>query len=76
MQDCSRALELLKPEVPLNLKERALCVGRRGIALVKLGLIKEGIGELKASLSLVPNEGFSYQLEEAMDSLNNSEDNS
>ncbi|XP_044255773.1 dynein axonemal assembly factor 4-like [Tribolium madens] len=71
--DCSTALELMKPEVPLNLRERALCIGTRGVALVKLGLIKEGIGELKASLTLVPNENFSLQLEEALDSLNNTD---
>ncbi|XP_971936.2 dynein axonemal assembly factor 4 [Tribolium castaneum] len=73
VKDCSTAIDLMKPEVPSNLRERALCIGTRGIALVKLGLIREGIGELKASLALIPNESFSLQLEEALDSLNNTD---
>ncbi|KAJ8964490.1 hypothetical protein NQ314_004777 [Rhamnusium bicolor] len=64
IQDCSTALDLLKPEVPQNLKERALCIGRRGVALCKIDLIKQGIGELQISLKLVPNECFKTILEE------------
>ncbi|RZC39033.1 TPR 11 and/or CS domain containing protein [Asbolus verrucosus] len=71
VQDCSRALELMKPEVQLNLRERALCIGRRGISLINLGLLEEGIGELKASLRLVPHEYFSEKLNEAIENLNN-----
>lgn len=70
-QDCSSALELMKPEVPLNLKERALCIGRRGIALINLGLLKQGIDELKVSIKLVPNEELSKKVDEAIEKLEN-----
>jgi hypothetical protein len=65
----------MKPEVPSNLTERALCIGRRGIALIKLGLISEGIGELKVSLKLVPNEEFSSQLNDTVENLCNTNEN-
>ncbi|XP_018577315.1 dynein assembly factor 4, axonemal-like [Anoplophora glabripennis] len=58
IQDCSTALDLLKPEVTLNLKERALCIGRRGEALCKLGFTRPGIEEIKTSLKLMPDDHF------------------
>lgn len=57
----------MKPEVPQNLRERALCIGWRGIALTHLGLVKEGIEELKASLCLKPDEGLHGKLQEILD---------
>ncbi|KAJ8971328.1 hypothetical protein NQ317_012295 [Molorchus minor] len=65
VKDCTTALELLKPEVPINLKERALCIARRGEALCKLGYQKQGIEEIKFSLKLVPDTHFENVLEEA-----------
>ncbi|KAJ3662612.1 hypothetical protein Zmor_006951 [Zophobas morio] len=73
VQDCSSALDLMKPEVPSNLRERAFCLGRRGTALVNLGFVKQGIDELKASLTLLPNEDFSCKLNDALEKLD--EDN-
>ena len=63
----------MKPEVPSNLRERAFCLGRRGTALVNLGFVKQGIDELKASLTLLPNEDFSCKLNDALEKLD--EDN-
>lgn len=62
-EDCSTALDLLKPEVALNLRERALCIGRRGEALCKLGFTKQGVGELKISLKLISSDHFANVLE-------------
>ncbi|XP_017770310.1 PREDICTED: dyslexia susceptibility 1 candidate gene 1 protein homolog [Nicrophorus vespilloides] len=52
IKDCSEALERLIPAVAANLKERAICIGRRGCALHKVGMKKQAIDELKASLKL------------------------
>ncbi|XP_030750448.1 LOW QUALITY PROTEIN: dynein assembly factor 4, axonemal [Sitophilus oryzae] len=57
-EDCSDALKLLRPALPINLDDRALCIGRRGVALFKLGFLKQGISELKASLKLKKDEEF------------------
>lgn len=57
----------MKPAVSQNLRERALCIGWRGIALAQLGLPQEGIEELKASLCLRPNEGLQEKLQEILD---------
>ncbi|XP_060531746.1 dynein axonemal assembly factor 4-like [Cylas formicarius] len=64
VDDCSNALELLKPALPVNLVARALCIGRRGVALCKLGLLKQGLTEFEASLRLKPNSEFEAALEE------------
>ncbi|CAH1170066.1 unnamed protein product [Phaedon cochleariae] len=63
LQDCSTALELLKPECSSNLQERAICIGRRGQALCKLGMKKQGLDELKFSLKLVHDDEFKKILE-------------
>ncbi|XP_019871374.1 dynein axonemal assembly factor 4-like [Aethina tumida] len=65
VNDCSSALNLLKPAVPVNLKERALCIGRRGVALCRLNVLKHGINELEASLRLLPDEYFEQELKDA-----------
>lgn len=54
----------MKPAVSANLLQRALCIGRRGVALHKLGLKKEAIGELEASLKLIQNDEFEKVLNE------------
>ncbi|KAF7282720.1 dynein axonemal assembly factor 4 [Rhynchophorus ferrugineus] len=56
VDDCTEALILLKPISPINLDERALCIGRRGIALFKLGFTKQGIAEIKESLKKKNND--------------------
>ncbi|CAH0546257.1 unnamed protein product [Brassicogethes aeneus] len=65
INDCSSALDLLKPAVPINLEQRALCIGRRGVALCKLNMFKHGISELEISIKMLPNEFFQKALEEA-----------
>ncbi|KAG5880864.1 hypothetical protein JTB14_017791 [Gonioctena quinquepunctata] len=67
LQDCSSALDLLKPECPSNLTERAQCTGRRGEALCKLGMKKQGIEEIEYSLKLVKNEYYQGILENELD---------
>ncbi|XP_050296981.1 dynein axonemal assembly factor 4-like [Anthonomus grandis grandis] len=52
IEDCTEALNLLKPALPVNKEDRALCLGRRGEALFKLGFLKQGISELEASNKL------------------------
>ncbi|XP_066149155.1 dynein axonemal assembly factor 4-like [Euwallacea fornicatus] len=63
VDDCSKALSLYKPLCEVNLHERAVCIGRRGIALFKLGLLQQGISELQASIKLESNEEFRIALE-------------
>lgn len=42
----------MKPEVPANLEDRSVCIGRRGVALCKIGLTDHGKNELNAALKL------------------------
>ncbi|CAH1977198.1 unnamed protein product [Acanthoscelides obtectus] len=65
VRDCSSAMELLVPPVPSNQRQRALCTGRRGIALCKLGMLRQGIDELVFSLKLMPNAEFMEALDHA-----------
>lgn len=53
-EDCSMAFDLLKPELESNLKFRVQCLARRGAALCKLSLIKQGYDELLAAIKLDP----------------------
>ncbi|CAG9768013.1 unnamed protein product [Ceutorhynchus assimilis] len=62
--DCSEALKLLRPALPVNLQERALCIGRRGIGLFNLGFFKQGIDELEASVKLCRSDEFESALSE------------
>ncbi|XP_066257616.1 dynein axonemal assembly factor 4-like [Euwallacea similis] len=64
VDDCSKALSLYKPLCAVNLHERAVCIGRRGIALFKLGLLQQGISELQASIKLENSEEFRIALQE------------
>nr|CAH7722618.1 unnamed protein product [Callosobruchus chinensis] len=65
VRDCSSAMELLQPAVPSNQLQRALCTGRRGVALCRLGMLKQGIDELVYSLKLMPNAEFMEALDNA-----------
>jgi dyslexia susceptibility 1 candidate gene 1 protein len=53
---CYQALELLTPCVEINSLSRARCHARRGMALCRLGIMQQGIGELKAAVALQPND--------------------
>lgn len=46
----------MKPAVDANLAERAACIGRRGMALWKIGMLNQAISELQAALKLKPND--------------------
>ncbi|VEN49219.1 unnamed protein product [Callosobruchus maculatus] len=65
VRDCSSAMELLQPAVPSNQLQRALCTGRRGVALCRLGMLRQGIDELVYSLKLMPNAEFMEALDNA-----------
>lgn len=54
--DCSTAYELLTPALALNVKARATCLARRGGALCKLGMLKQGYGELVEAIKLTPDD--------------------
>lgn len=54
-EDCSTALDLLKPHCEGNRIARVNCMARRGLALSRVGYIREGFNELVAALKLDPN---------------------
>ncbi|KAF5288188.1 hypothetical protein FQA39_LY03956 [Lamprigera yunnana] len=51
-QDCSTALDLLRPAVPSNLDQRVTCIRRRGMALRKMGYLRESVNELEMAVKL------------------------
>lgn len=53
-EDCSMALELLKPPVASNQKARTQSLARRGAALLKLGFIRQAYDEFIAAVKLDP----------------------
>ncbi|KAK4876622.1 hypothetical protein RN001_009128 [Aquatica leii] len=55
-QDCSTALDLLRPAVQSNLHQRVTCISRRGMALQKLGYLRESINELEVAFKLNPSD--------------------
>lgn len=55
VEDCSSAFDLLTPAVSLNANARAVCLARRGGALCKMGMLKQGYGELVAAIKLAPD---------------------
>ncbi|GLV45861.1 hypothetical protein CBL_11658 [Carabus blaptoides fortunei] len=72
IEDCSTALELMTPICQANLNARARCLARRGAALCKLGLIREGASEMEAALKLIPNdESLKQDLQTVQAELNN-----
>ncbi|XP_063240281.1 dynein axonemal assembly factor 4 isoform X2 [Bacillus rossius redtenbacheri] len=56
LNDCTKALELLVPAVPLNALQRARCHARRGSALCRLGLPERGLVDLRTALALKPGD--------------------
>lgn len=55
-EDCTKALELLNPPVPSNLKARTQALTRRGAALCKLGFVRQAYGEFVAAAKLNPTD--------------------
>ncbi|GJQ84271.1 hypothetical protein Trydic_g2935 [Trypoxylus dichotomus] len=75
IEDCSRALELMKPEVSANFLERVECIVRRGKALFRFGLREQGFKEIEIAYKMQPdNEELKELLVQFMDELNNSKD--
>ncbi|XP_018325289.1 dynein assembly factor 4, axonemal-like [Agrilus planipennis] len=67
VRDCSDALNLLKPPVASNFAQRITCIVRRGDSLCKIGMHREGIGELQAALDMQSdNEEIRMKIEKAM----------
>ncbi|XP_072947168.1 dynein axonemal assembly factor 4-like [Epargyreus clarus] len=56
VNDCSTALDLMKPACEGNRRSRAKCIARRGAALARLGYLSKGIGEMKAAAKLLPED--------------------
>lgn len=74
IEDCSTALELMKPEVDANFEARAECIARRALCLLKIGLHKEAISELQVAIKMKPNaEDIKKALQEAQSKLENTD---
>lgn len=72
IEDCSKALELMKPEVSANFLDRITCIVRRGKALFKFGLKTQGFNEVEIAYRMQPgNEELKQLLIDFMDELNN-----
>lgn len=56
MEDCSAALELMKPACEGNRRSRAKCIARRGAALARCGYLHKAIEEMKAAAKLLPTD--------------------
>ncbi|KAK5642204.1 hypothetical protein RI129_008371 [Pyrocoelia pectoralis] len=54
-QDCSSAVDLLRPAVPSNLEQRVTCITRKGMALRKMGFLKQCVNELEFAFKLKPD---------------------
>lgn len=54
VEDCSTAIDLLKPHCEGNRMARVNCIARRGLALSRCGFIREGYEELVAAIKLDP----------------------
>lgn len=66
IEDCSKALDIMKPEVPANLEMRIECIVRRANALQKIGMVRHSIAELEVALKLSPgNASIKKDLREA-----------
>ncbi|KAB0796773.1 hypothetical protein PPYR_10834 [Photinus pyralis] len=75
-QDCSSAVELLRPAVPSNLEQRVTCLTRKGLALRKMGFLRECINELEFALKLKPeNQEVRDVLVDIKTELANQEEN-
>lgn len=56
MEDCSAALELMKPACEGNRRSRAKCIARRAAALARCGFLNKAIDEMKAAAKLLPDD--------------------
>ncbi|XP_041986888.1 dynein axonemal assembly factor 4-like [Aricia agestis] len=54
--DCSSALDLMKPVCEGNRRSRAKCIARRAAALARLGYLNKAIDEMKAAAKLLPED--------------------
>lgn len=46
----------MKPAVDANLEDRAGCIGRRGMAFQKIGMLNQAVSELQAALRMKPHK--------------------
>lgn len=56
VEDTSAAYDLLRPHLDINLKARAKCLARRGAALCRLGMLKQGYEEMTEAARLTPDD--------------------
>ncbi|CAK1585914.1 unnamed protein product [Parnassius mnemosyne] len=56
VNDCSTALDLMKPPCEGNRQSRAKCIARRAAALARLGYLSKAIDEMKAASKLLPED--------------------
>ncbi|CAB3221521.1 unnamed protein product [Arctia plantaginis] len=56
IQDCSTALDLMKPACESNRRSRAKCIARRAAALARIGRLNKAIDEMKAAGKLLPED--------------------
>ncbi|XP_046968536.1 dynein axonemal assembly factor 4-like [Vanessa cardui] len=54
--DCSTALDLMKPACEINRRSRGKCIARRAAALARLGYLNKAIDEMKAAAKLLPDD--------------------
>ncbi|XP_063697846.1 dynein axonemal assembly factor 4-like [Culicoides brevitarsis] len=72
-EDCSRAYDLLTPPCEANLQARQNCLARRGAALARMGLIRQGYEEVVAALKLKYDKQLERDAEMLRCKLQNSE---
>ncbi|XP_063828341.1 dynein axonemal assembly factor 4-like [Ostrinia nubilalis] len=56
INDCSTALDLMKPACEGNRRSRAKCIARRAAALARVGWLNKAIDEMKAASKLLPDD--------------------
>ncbi|KAI5637485.1 dynein assembly factor 4, axonemal [Phthorimaea operculella] len=56
MQDCSTALDLMKPACEGNRRSRAKCIARRAAALARSGYLNKAIQEMKVAQKMLPED--------------------
>nr|XP_026487254.1 dynein assembly factor 4, axonemal-like [Vanessa tameamea] len=54
--DCSTALDLMKPACERNRRSRGKCIARRAAALARLGYLNKAIDEMRAAAKLLPDD--------------------
>ncbi|KAI4471772.1 dynein assembly factor 4 axonemal [Holotrichia oblita] len=77
IEDCSQALDLMKPAVSANFLERIECIIRRGKALFQFGFREQGFREIEVAYKMQPdNDELKELLTRFMDELNNAKNKS